>query len=139
MGRLTNLRMLDLSNNMLTGKIIRLESAISLPLSLSPLLSLRPHHSPSLSLCLFPSSPSLALFHFISITGILSLFYCSGVLPLSVVSLISSMRCSRDCEGVCVEEAGPGFTLPANIGDLDPAITRLDLGHCNLTGAQFSL
>jgi|LauGreSBDMM110SN_4_FD.fasta_scaffold180835_1 hypothetical protein len=30
--------------------------------------------------------------------------------------------------------AGPGFLLPDNIGDLDPAITELDLSSCNLAG-----
>ena len=31
-------------------------------------------------------------------------------------------------------KAGPGFTLPADIGDLDPAITKVDLSEWNLTG-----
>ena len=39
--------------------------------------------------------------------------------------------------GVFMEKAGPGFTLPANICDLDPAITALYLGACNLSGMNF--
>ena len=35
---------------------------------------------------------------------------------------------------ICLNEAGPGFTLPANIGDLDPAIFYLNLSACNLIG-----
>ena len=35
---------------------------------------------------------------------------------------------------VTMYRAGPGFTLPVNIGDLDPAIAELHLGGCNLTG-----
>ena len=27
-----------------------------------------------------------------------------------------------------------GFTLPANVGDLSPDITELNLSHCSLTG-----
>ena len=43
-----------------------------------------------------------------------------------------------------LDNAGPGFTLPDNIGDLDPEVCRyssgdekvavLDLSECNLTG-----
>jgi hypothetical protein len=36
-----------------------------------------------------------------------------------------------------LENSGPGFTLPANIGDLGPDITGLDLSECNLTGKFF--
>ena len=39
-----------------------------------------------------------------------------------------------DC--LYVDRADPGFTLPANIGDLGPAITVLNLSDCNLIGAS---
>ena len=44
-----------------------------------------------------------------------------------------------DDEGIDITmfKAGPGFTLPANIGDLDPAIAVLNLYNCNLTGELF--
>lgn len=51
-----------------------------------------------------------------------------GELPLSVVRLLSNLK--RKYMG----HFDPGFTLPANIGDLDPAITELDLGFFGLRG-----
>jgi len=57
----------------------------------------------------------------------------AGDLPLPVVRLLSFMR--RKGKFVDMRRAGPGFTLPANIGDLGPGITELDLGECNLIGA----
>ena len=89
-------------------------------------------------------------------------YYCysaAGELPLPVVRLFSRLRCrciSEDSEDgsfygsedesdeeddaeLYLEKAGPGFTLPANIGDLDPAVTVLDLSYCNLTGLYFVL
>ena len=38
-------------------------------------------------------------------------------------------------ESIDLEDAGLGFTLPANIGDLDPGTTELNLSNCNLIGA----
>ena len=55
----------------------------------------------------------------------------AGVLHLPVVRLFSS--CNGRL-GLDVIKAGPGFSLPANIGDLDPAITDLNLSNCNLIG-----
>ena len=57
----------------------------------------------------------------------------AGDLPLPVVRLLSSMR-SCDRKLVNVEDAGPGFTLPENMGDLGPAMTVLDLRNSNLIG-----
>ena len=56
----------------------------------------------------------------------------AGDLPLPVIALFCSIQ--RDENSFNLRDAGPGFTLPANIGDLDPAITELDLRGCNLTG-----
>ena len=52
-------------------------------------------------------------------------------MPLPVVRLFSNKMCRID-----LQDAGPGFTLPANIGDLGPEITQLNLSQCNLTGAD---
>ena len=57
----------------------------------------------------------------------------AGDLPLPVVRLLSFMR--HRGKFVDMRRAGPGFTLPVNIGDLGPGITELDLGECNLIGA----
>ena len=58
-----------------------------------------------------------------------------------MLALISSIRRSEEYGGgrndVDMDEAGPGFTLPANIGDLDPAITELYWGRCCLAGMNF--
>ena len=56
----------------------------------------------------------------------------AGDLPLPVVRLFCSMRC--DEKEINLQAAGPGFTLPDNIGDLDPVITDIDLSECNLIG-----
>jgi hypothetical protein len=56
-----------------------------------------------------------------------------GNLQVPVVRLLYAMRC--DAKPIYLRDAGPGFTLPANIGDLGPGITELDLGECNLIGA----
>ena len=45
-----------------------------------------------------------------------------------VVRMLSLEQCNFD-------NAGLGFSLPENIGDLDSAITNLNLGHCKLTGS----
>ena len=52
----------------------------------------------------------------------------TGELPLVVVRMLSLEQCNFD-------NAGLGFSLPENIGDLDSAITNLNLGHCKLTGS----
>ena len=57
----------------------------------------------------------------------------TGDLSLPVVRLLSFMR--RKGKFLNLRDAGPGFTLPANIGDLDPDIRELDLRECNLIGA----
>ena len=49
-----------------------------------------------------------------------------------MVQLIAGMRCDED--KACDLFSGPGFTLPINLGDLDPAITRLNLAGLNLGG-----
>ena len=59
----------------------------------------------------------------------------AGELHVPVVRLFSALRL-RCCSQVMLEleGVGPGFTLPANIGDLDQEITQLNLSGCNLTG-----
>ena len=57
----------------------------------------------------------------------------TGDLPLPVVRLLSFMRLHGMFPDLA--QTSPGFTLPANIGDLDPAITELVLRRCNLTGS----
>ena len=52
-----------------------------------------------------------------------------------MVRLLCLMRNDEDWI-VSLYKAGPGFTLPADIGDLDPAIIRLDLSDCNLKGLE---
>ena len=51
----------------------------------------------------------------------------AGDLPLPVILMLSSRGCN-------LKGAGPGFTLPVEIGDLDPGITKLNLRWFNLTG-----
>ena len=46
---------------------------------------------------------------------------------------------NRDANSVDLNAAGPGFTLPADIGDLDPAITAMDLSNCNLKGLKVDI
>ena len=54
-----------------------------------------------------------------------------------MVRLLCLMRNDDDDDRiVSLHTAGPGFTLPADIGDLDPAITELNLSECNLTGLK---
>ena len=67
----------------------------------------------------------------------LNYIFCQGELPLPVVELIASMRCNG--KDVDMEKAGPGFTLPADIGDLDLSISDLILYGCNLTGEPSSV
>ena len=55
----------------------------------------------------------------------------TGELPLPVLHLFSRLSGSIRL----LSKSGPGFTLPANIGDLDPNLTFLNLGGCNLAGA----
>ena len=57
----------------------------------------------------------------------------AGDLPPAVVLLFSAVR-SRVGGCLLLKDAGPGFTLPADIGDLGPAITRLDLSGYELIG-----
>ena len=60
----------------------------------------------------------------------------AGELPLPVIRLLSSMgRNGR--MGIRMKRAGPGFTLPANIGDLGQDIVVLDLRWCKLIGAVY--
>jgi hypothetical protein len=47
-----------------------------------------------------------------------------------MVGLLSRMNQSKKAH----LKLGGDHTLPANIDDLDPAITVLDLRHCGLTG-----
>jgi hypothetical protein len=66
----------------------------------------------------------------------------AGELPLPFVRLLSTMRVIQQTDSsffANLEDAGPGFTLPANIGDLDTTVTVLDLSYCNLTGLYFVL
>ena len=71
----------------------------------------------------------------------------TGELPLPVVHLLADMRLidldefgnvphDYDMAEIRMGDAGPGFTLPADIGDLDPAINELDLKYLGLTGGR---
>ena len=53
-----------------------------------------------------------------------------------MVGLLSSLRFYDNI--VEMDDAGPGFTLPENIGDLDPAVEELDLSSFNLTGISIA-
>ena len=53
---------------------------------------------------------------------------------MPVLRLLSSMRCSGEDVEVDVEDAGPGFALPADIDSLDSSVTHLDLAGCGLQG-----
>ena len=55
-----------------------------------------------------------------------------------MVRLLCLMRNDEDWI-VSLYKAGPGFTLPADIGDLDPAITELDLTYSNLIGVEIEV
>ena len=58
----------------------------------------------------------------------------AGELSLPVLGLLSQIIQSRDAH---FELGGDHHTpLPANIGDLDPVITVLNLQRCSLTGLQ---
>ena len=62
---------------------------------------------------------------------------CAGPLALPVVRLLCLMRNDDDDDRiVSLHTAGPGFTLPADIGDWDTAITRMDLSSCFLIGFE---
>ena len=63
----------------------------------------------------------------------------AGVLPPSVVCLFSSFRpqsgtIRHPSLSLELENSGPGFTIPVNIGDLGPAIAEMNLSRCNLIG-----
>ena len=65
--------------------------------------------------------------------------FCAGHLHLSVLRLLSILKCkaARDRRlgiEVNLHHAGPGFILPGNIEDLGGAFNELDLSSCNLTG-----
>ena len=66
---------------------------------------------------------------------------CSPQIPSPFCPLSCQGRAKHDVFSLEMFEdgetvfAGPGFTLPANMGDLDPAITDLDLSECCLIGA----
>jgi len=69
----------------------------------------------------------------------MSCYFAAGELSLPVICLFSRLRCAcySDHEGfrlLNLENAGAGFTLPANIDDLDPTVANLDLIFCNLIG-----
>ena len=55
-----------------------------------------------------------------------------------MVRLLCLMR-NDDSSVADLFEAGPGFTLPADIGDLDPTIIILDLFACNLKGLKLDI
>ena len=57
----------------------------------------------------------------------------AGELPLEVIRM--------KAKGAMINLSGntPGFTLPANIGELGDDITELDLSDCSLKGAVVCL
>ena len=52
-----------------------------------------------------------------------------------MVQLIARMTYEKGKMWALSTSEGAVFTLPANIGDLDPGITQLDLSQGSLTGA----
>ena len=58
-----------------------------------------------------------------------------GELPLSVVRLICLIHSRGGFVSLRMDD-GAALLLPLNIGDLDPAITELDLKNCSLTGVR---
>ena len=87
-----------------------------------------------LSLCL---SKPLSRFLAHSISAFLNqrlfhLFASAGDLPVPVVQLVSGMNIAG--RFAYLGDSGPGFTLPATLGALDPTVTTLNLSWCNLIG-----
>ena len=68
-----------------------------------------------------------------SLLVLTSLDILVGELAVSLLCLISKAT-SYHADQNLQQRAGAGFMLPANIGDLDPSITVLDLRRRNLTG-----
>ena len=68
-----------------------------------------------------------------------SIHVTAGELPIGVVRVFCMLRHCGDRQKtqskLDLTHAGPGFTLPTNIGDLDAAIYHLNLSRCQLTGA----
>ena len=65
----------------------------------------------------------------------------TGDLPIAVIELISNMRSLDHTVSFTYatdrpddDVAGPGFTLPENLGELDPTITNLNLWKCCVIG-----
>ena len=132
LGQLTNLTRLDLSCNKLSGKISSLAPSSCRPC----LVSLKSADRLIVAKLQFygfctPSETFFSMFPPIS-----------GDLPLSVVRLFSSSQLTDEFspgdKNLRLKNSGPGFTLPADISDLDPAISKLDLCCCNLSGFSFS-
>ena len=76
----------------------------------------------------------------------------AGMLPLPVVRLFSDLgvryKSSKvslkdalcfEFLGVDLEDAGSGFMLPTNIGDLGLDLSKLNLSQCNLTGKIYHI
>ena len=57
-----------------------------------------------------------------------------GVLPLAVVSAVAKLRLVPGAAREVLAGNVPGFTLPQDLGELDPQLTLLDLSLCSLTG-----
>ena len=76
--------------------------------------------------------------HALNILLELGFNFLAGDIPLAVVALLSKMRFDHRAETsegeISLANAGPGFTLPTNIGDLDSSISNLILTDCFLTG-----
>ena len=82
------------------------------------------------------SLTDLLLIKFLTVFDYLSLLI--GGLPLPVIRLISNIRTTWGKESVkfprVTETMTKGLTLPANVGELGPDITSLDLSACYLSG-----
>ena len=123
--------------------MLGLSPSLSL-LSLSLSLSLPPSLSLTLSTLSLPLFLSYRKFHLLSshfhivFDQSLTPLKSSGELSLGVIRLIATIRSTKTTENVSFQckknPAGLGFTLPQNLGDLDPAILDLDLSDCCLMG-----
>jgi hypothetical protein len=61
--------------------------------------------------------------------------YQAGELPLAIVALVARMRSPHRTTVTQVDlSANMGFTLPQDIGNLDPSIRSVNLARCALTG-----
>ena len=81
----------------------------------------------SLSICLYVCllclSHSWYIFH---IHVLATLFYhCKGEVPIEFIALMAKIQSASRFRHIVID--GTGLCLPANLGDLDPTITKLNI------------